>query len=141
MQLKVVGQVFAYRISSYSCRGIKAWKFHIVYSLSFPLCNENLNNFLPWILAALQLSKKNSCRGNYMRKYGIWPKKVKFKANIKKSSIWIQYVIKFFVQTLQCTENQIFHLFCLWRHEKKITIKNDCQNGQKNRILVLKYGL
>ena len=25
---------------------IKAWKFHIVSSLTFPLCNENLNSFL-----------------------------------------------------------------------------------------------
>ena len=27
-------------------------------------------SFLPWIIAALQLSKKNSFRGNYSRKYG-----------------------------------------------------------------------
>ena len=47
------GQKSVYRISSYSCRGnysffefIKVWKFHIVSSLSFPLCNENLNSFL-----------------------------------------------------------------------------------------------
>ena len=41
---------------------LKAWKFHIVSSLSFPLCNENLNSIL-------------TCWGNYsrdyMRKYGI----------------------------------------------------------------------
>ena len=37
---------------------IKAWKCHIVSSLSFLLCYENLNSFLTrW--------------GNYMRKYGI----------------------------------------------------------------------
>ena len=29
-------------------------------------------SFLPWIVAALQLSKKNSFRGNYSRKYGIF---------------------------------------------------------------------
>ena len=29
-----------------------------------------MNSFLPWILAALQLPKKNSFRGNYSRIYG-----------------------------------------------------------------------
>ena len=54
------------RISSYSCRYlfffefIKAWKFHIVSSLSFPICNENMNSFLTrW--------GNYSRRGNYSR--------------------------------------------------------------------------
>ena len=61
-----------YRISSHSCRGnysffefIKVWKFHIVSSLSFPLCNENLNSFLTrW--------GNYSKRGNYSREETIW---------------------------------------------------------------------
>ena len=40
----------------------------------FKLCKftkkQENNSFLPWIVAALQLSKKNSFRGNYSRKYG-----------------------------------------------------------------------
>ena len=39
---------------------IKAWQFHIFSSLSFPLCNENLNSFLTrW--------GNYSRRGNYSR--------------------------------------------------------------------------
>jgi len=33
--------------------------------------NSIKNSFLPWILAALQVPKKNGFRGNYSRKYGI----------------------------------------------------------------------
>ena len=47
------------QVSSYSLRNKKKW---------FP----PLNSFLPWILAALQLPKKNSFRGNYLRKYGMY---------------------------------------------------------------------
>ena len=31
-----------------------------------------MNSFLLWIVSALQLPKKNSFRGNYLRKYGIF---------------------------------------------------------------------
>ena len=31
-----------------------------------------MNSFLPWIIAALELPKKNSFRGNYSRKYGMY---------------------------------------------------------------------
>ena len=46
--------------------------------LSIQNVKEN-NSFLPWILSALQLLKKNSFCGNYSRKYGI-------------HSIYIQYI-------------------------------------------------
>ena len=46
-----------------------------------------LNSFLPWILAALQVPKKNSCRGNYMRKYGIQTWFFKNQAQINKGSM------------------------------------------------------
>ena len=65
-----------YRISSYSLlrqlfffEFIKASKFHIVSSLSFPLCNENLNSFLTrW--------GNYSRRGNYSREETIWGRTV-----------------------------------------------------------------
>jgi hypothetical protein len=42
-----------------------------------------LNSFLPGIVSALHLSKKNSFRGNYSRKYGIW-------------ALWAPFAIVFF---------------------------------------------
>ena len=48
---------------------IKAWKFHIVSSLGFLLCNENLNSFLTrW--------------GNYSREETIWGNTVNGNNNI-----------------------------------------------------------
>jgi hypothetical protein len=82
-------QIFLnYCISSYSCRQprqlfffefIKAWKFHIVSALCFPLCNENLNSFLTrW--------GNYSSRGNYSREETIWGNTV--------THVWIWKILR-----------------------------------------------
>ena len=55
---------------------IKAWKFYILSSLTFPLCNENLNIFLTrW--------GNYSRRGNYSREETIWGNTVPTRTNLQ----------------------------------------------------------
>ena len=56
---------FSYTVLLFFFEFIRAWKFHIVSSLSFPLYNENLNSFLTrW--------GNYSRRGIYSREETIW---------------------------------------------------------------------